>query len=316
MTAVLVTSTDTPETIKTVLGDKGNVRVHDDVGVDITHEPDAKKDDKAADTSSAAPTDKEGKTSDDSATSGKDQADSDKEGKSDKAVQKRIDQLTREKAELQRQLDAAKAPKEPQKDEPKKEPAKTEKDAEPSPEDFDTQADYMKALSKWAAKQARNEEKAERAKEAETARQNEVVDNWKKQVEAAKAKYKDWYDVMGDVEIGNAVARALVETPDGAEIAYYIGKHPEEAEALKNLTKEREVGMAIGELRAKMRPAQKSSGDKGKEPEEPQTKEKPAPITPVSGTSTGNVSKAPKDMSYKEYKAYRNKQLAEKRKQA
>lgn len=316
MTAVLVTSTDTPETIQAALGDKGNVRVHDDVGVDITHDPAAKKDDKADDKSSAAPTDKEGTTSDDSATSGKDQADSDKEGKPDKAVQKRIDQLTREKAELQRQLEAAQAPKEPQKDEPKKDAPKAEKDVEPSPEDFDTQADYMKALSKWAAKQARNEEKAERAKEAETARQNEVVENWKKQVETAKAKYKDWDDVMGDVEIGNAVARALVETPDGAEIAYYIGSHPEEAKALKNLTKEREVGMAIGELRAKMRPAQqKSSGDKS-DTDQPQTKEKPAPITPVSGTSTGNVSKAPKDMSYKEYKAYRNKQLAEKRKQA
>lgn len=310
----IVTSTDTPEALKSVIGDKGYIRVHDDVGVDITQED--KKADDTADTSSAASTDKEDTTSEDSATSGKDQADSDKEGKADKAVQKRIDQLVKEKADLQRQLEAANAPKEKPKDAPKEDPAKPEDNAEPAPEDFDTQADYMKALSKWAAKQARKEEKAERVKEAEETRQQDVIKNWKTQVEVAKGKYSDWDSVMGDIEIGNAVARALVETPDGAEIAYYIGKHPEEAKGLRELSKDREVGMAVGELRARMKADAPKSSKAEDKPSADKPKDKPAPITPVSGTSVGNVSKEPSKMTYAEYKAHRNKQLAEKRKRA
>ena len=228
----------------------------------------------------------------------------DKPSKADK----RIDKLTKQISELQEQLKAT-APKEPA-----KEPAKTDntpsEDAEPKPEDFDTQADFLKALSKWAIKQARKEEKAEAAKNVQVQERQQVLDGWHEQQKAAREKYKDYDEVMSDeVFVGPIAAQTLVELPDGAELAYYIGKHPDEAEALAKLSKERDVAIAIGGLRIKVKGTTSAKA--------PVTgKDKPKPITPVAGTSTGNVDKPRGEMSYKEYKAKRNQEIAATRRKA
>lgn len=306
MAQIVVTTTDSEDAVKAAMGDKGKVAVRQfedgkdtqsdtsvqDTGVVSTDNPDADENDAASD---------DDKSSTDSAAVG------DKESKVSDKVQTKIDTLVKKIGDLEGRLVAATTPKETKTttdDKPKT-------DEEPKAEDFDSNADYVKALSKWTVKQERIAQKAEDQKEEATARSNKVLSNWNAQIKAAKTKYSDWDDTMGDTEVGTTAARMLVESPDGAELSYYIGKNPEEAEVLAALTSEREVAMAIGELRFKVKAANK---DKPKVTEKPQGKEKPKPITPVGGSSSGNVEKKPKNMAYQEYKAHRNRQEAEKRK--
>ena len=292
--ATVVSSTDSPESIKASFTGKCNVTISDDAGNDVTPKDDAA----TGDTNLAAATDKEAGTTADSATAG--DTTQDQPSKADK----RIDKLTEELSNVKQRLEAATA-KPVTKDDSKPAAAPSE-DTEPKPEDFDTQADFLKALSKWAIKLARKEEKAEAAKQTEVQEKQKTLDGWHEQQNAAREKYKDYDEVMTDeVIIGVAAAQTLVELPDGVELAYYIGKHPEEAKALAKLTKERDVAIALGELRAKM----KSTVTKPTVA----TKEKPKPITPVTGTSKGNVDKPRSELSYKEYKALRQKEIAARR---
>lgn len=291
----IISSTDSPESIKDNFKGKGVVTVSDDAGNDITPKEDTTQD-------SAAATEQVAENTTESATVEETPADTEKD-KPTKA-EKRIEELIKKVSSLEAQLKAAPAEKKPEVQvKPADAPAE---DAEPKPEDFDTQADFLKALSKWAIKAARKEEKAETAKQTEVEEKQKVVSNWHEQQKAARAKYKDYDTAMGDTVIGVVAAKTLIELPDGAELAYYIGKHPEEAEVLAKLTKERDVAIALGELRAKVQKPLTKAPVQGKE--------KPKPITPLGGTSKGNVEKPRGELTYKEFKAKRQQEIAAKRK--
>lgn len=314
--AAVITSTDSVEAIQTALGAKNmSVQVQSEngdltevkgTGVVSTDQVDETKDD-------AASTDnKDDKSSADSAAAGDDKGSTVEIGKE---AQKRIETLIRENGELKGRLEAA-APAKDTKSNDKAAADQSKVDAEPVPEDFNTQAEFMKALSKWAAKEARKEQRAEDARAAAKVEGDKALDSWNRQKEAAKAKYPDYDKAMGEVEIGKIAAGMILQSPDGAELAYFIGKNPDEAKSFAKLTNERDVAMALGEVRAKMKaaaPATKDKDDTKDSKLEAQGKEKPKPITPVGGTSSGNATKAPSEMSYKEYKDKRNKEIAAKR---
>lgn len=321
----VVTSTDTPEAIQAALGAK-NVRVTDDAGNDVTKpNPEGADKDKADKGDAAEGEDKDNaansddksddKNSSDSAAGGEDKDDTkdDKGDKGDTAVQKRIDKLTSKIGDLEAQLADATKPKGDDKQDKGTPAADAAKDdIEPKPEDFDTTADYFKALTKWSKAQLKKELKADADADAQKVANAQVVDRWNKQIESAKAKYKDFDEVMGDTVIGKPVARALVESPDGAELAYYIGKHPEKAKGLKDLKQDREIGIAIGELRAEIRLSTKSDkkddANKGSD-----NQGKPKPINPVGGSGKGgNVEDKIDTNNYQAYKAKRNKDIAAK----
>lgn len=318
MPAVVVSTTDQVENVKSALGTKGNVTVNDEAGNEVAQidkkEEVTEKGDKdtssdnqdlAASEGDAKPEDK---TAGDSADPG------DEEEKSGKKAQKKIDKLTKEVSELREMLTAKPQPQSDDKDKPQDKdgkPAKVEE--EPKPDDYDTQADYMKALSRWAAKEARKEQKAEDNRQRAQDAQTQVVADWKKQIETAKTKYKDWDDVMDDTVIGNTAARMLVETTDGAELAYYIAKHPEEAKQFAELTSEREVAMALGVIRAAIKSAAKPADKTDSKKSALNKGAKPNPITPLAGSTSVTVEKDPSKMNYKEYKAHREKSLNQRR---
>lgn len=313
MTAVIA-STDTPEAIKAAFAGKSvKVTVVDSLGTDVTAQgtgvvssdensdtaeqgSDAGSD---GDTETAASSNTEDTTSSESAAEG-----NTTDTKPD-AQALRIDGLIKQVGELTGKLDAVTAAKPAPKDD--KEVKVTVSDTEPKPEDFDTSADYLKALSKWAIKEARKEDKAAKDADDVKSKATKAVDVWNDQLKTARAKYKDFDKVMGDTEIGKAAGQALFNTPDGVELAYYIGKNPAEAKTLVSLTNEREVLMALGEVRAKVKATVKAAPAAD-------GKKKPEPITPVGGSTNNSVDKQNKDMNYKEYKAKRNAEDAAKRK--
>jgi hypothetical protein len=108
-----------------------------------------------------------------------------------------------------------------------------------------------------------------RAKTQEQA-QAELSAQWEKAKDSGRKKYPDFEDVTGrpDVMISVAMGRSIQESEVGHEIAYYLGKHPEEAESIAEQSISGQI-RAIGRLEAKLQ--------ESKAP----TKQPAAPINPI-----------------------------------
>lgn len=148
-------------------------------------------------------------------------------------------------------------------------------DKEPSPEDFPTWGEYTKALVKHEAKAAKEESAKEQAKaEAQKASMTKV-EKYKSQVTEAREVYKDFdkaideYDGPSSPELHSAI----LDSDQGAEVAYYLAKNPDEAEKMR--------GMNVGDLYRFIGKIEARLEGKSKEAPAVKTSKAPAPVTPV-----------------------------------
>lgn len=146
-------------------------------------------------------------------------------------------------------------------------------DPEPQEDQFETWAQYTKALTAWGVREARREEakkdrlaqeqaesdrKTQQAEEsrrqAESAQAAET-ERWTGMVEEAKEQYPDYDDVMQATKDKIAAAPALVtavrDHEDGARLAYYLCTHLDEEHRISELVKlpananERQIRQAV-----------------------------------------------------------------------
>lgn len=226
-----------------------------------------------------------------------------------KGFKKRIDRLSKRLSEREREIEYWKA------EALKKNPAPKEtessqkqlKDGEPSEDDFESHADYVKALARWEYSQAKKEDQ-EKQKETEVKTQRQkLVEDFQSKVEKIKEAHDDFEEVMeaaNDIPLSVAVETLLLESENGAELSYALAKNRDELKricALSPLAAARELGRFESSLKPRTEPKQ--------------TTKAPAPITPVG--SKGNVSTKSiydaAELSQAEYEALRLKQLAKKR---
>jgi len=170
----------------------------------------------------------------------------------------------------------------------------------PKPDDYETAADYIEALSDWKADQ-------KVAQQAAQERQKTVNTTFAEREEAARDKYEDFDDVVytDDLTITPAMAQVIKTSEVGPDVAYYLGKNPKEAERIARLdplAQARELGKIEVKVSDTPAPVKKVSSA-------------PDPITPVRrGTGTpGNFD--PTDprslkMDPKDWIKARNEQVA------
>ena len=120
-------------------------------------------------------------------------------------------------------------------------PATPEKPKRPRYADFQTLDDYEKAMDTYEEKREHYSAQLLEAREQQqTERQSETKRNetWTEQVTTGKSKYKDFEAVAFSSEVPASFAAIprLRARKDGAEIAYFLGKHPEEALRIAELT--------------------------------------------------------------------------------
>jgi hypothetical protein len=188
------------------------------------------------------------------------------EAKLSPKAQARFDKITREKHELQRQLEEARKAKPAEKSVPA--PAATASEIEftfRAPSDMETLEEYLAARDKAQAKFSSNAA-AEIAltklrAEQEEARKSEVKktaeQTWKAQQDEARTAHPDYDTVLADVDVTDDIYRAIREQKDAALTLYRWGKLPEaERERIMNVeTSSGRIFEALSAIKGKESPA-------------------------------------------------------------
>ena len=150
--------------------------------------------------------------------------------------QKRIDQLTRLNGDLARRLEDAVKRLEGNA-RPAEQPASAT-DAEPKADDFQSYDDFLVAKAEHKVRQSLKAEqaKAEQAKTEQSFREREL--QWEKRKDEAAERYEDFEDVAlsEDVPISPAMADTIKDSDKGADLAYWLGSHRDEAVRIAKLS--------------------------------------------------------------------------------
>jgi len=241
-----------------------------------------------------------------------------------RGVGKKIAELTRQREDERRRADSeheerlrllalleAKDVKEVS-DEPVK-PVKTDY---PDPDTWDEALmSYAESKATWTAKKevtARLAEEQTKVHEAAMVEgQRMAREAYQQRMEKAKEKYADFEEFANspEVKVSMPVAHAIIQSESGPDIQYYLGKHPEEAQRISEMTVRQfnqatrlidtvpdvarqllELGLIVGKIQS---PQPK-----------PTVSNAPKPLKPLKG-GDAQVAKDPQNMSMAEYIQYR-----------
>jgi hypothetical protein len=154
----------------------------------------------------------------------------------------------------------------------------------PRLEDFSDIETYATAKGKFEREQGIKEyEATQQASQAKQV-QERLVSDWEVKADRGEEKYDDFAEVVGDLKPVNSLVAAIMQADNAEDVAYYLGKHRDEATQIGTLDPVAQI-RAIGKLEAKLLA----------EPPKPKTPSKaPAPIVPLEGTS-GASSQIPSE---------------------
>lgn len=233
-----------------------------------------------------------------------------------KGVQKRIDELTRQREEAQRRAEAAEAREKlalealkgrpEQKPEPKaedeSEPKKPAKSEFTDPDAYEAAVDeYIARKAEWTARREvdkRIAEQNQKAMDEAIKRQEEAV-RQAHQARRTKAleKYPDFAEVAEteEVSVPMPVAIAIQHAEEGPDLQYYFGKHPEEAKRMFDLNPAAQL-VELGKIAAKLVAPAKSVSNA------------PPPIKPLK-PDVSSARSSDEEPSMEEYAARRKPEL-------
>lgn len=217
-----------------------------------------------------------------------------------RGVQKRLDELTREKHEARREAEhwremaMRQQPQQPAQPAPQ---AKQESSDEPVIEDFDfDMAAYTKAYIKWEKAQDQKAAQQQKAEQEKADRQKKFQDSALKFSESAP----DFAELVfhnPNLPITEVMVDVMTEADNPAEVAYYLAKNPEEAARIAAMSPAG-VGRAIGRIESSL-----SAPESTRQPVQKTVTQAPPPPTTLSGAKA--PSKKLEEMSMAEYAAHR-----------
>lgn len=192
----------------------------------------------------------------------------------DSGFQRRIRQLVAERNALQQQLQQYAQPQQGQ----------AEADPEPKRDQFETYEQYDRALARWEAEQVyerkQETQRHQQAQQFEQRFEQEVNAAWMEQRAHAASRYADFDTVVDAIgtQVTETMATGIKMAEDGADIAYYLGKHPREVARIRDMAPAQQL-IEIGKLSAKARP--QASASNAPRPVD-RVKPKAAPVNALS----------------------------------
>lgn len=205
--------------------------------------------------------------------------------------QKRIDELTkqreefrREKEEYARRLDETLSLLNRIPNEQPPHVAEPQDDPRPTRDGFDDPDAYSEALADWSTRQAiknyENQQRVKAEQERSSSEFQKVLSTWESNRAKAIEQHPDYEAVAMNpqLQVAQHVGMALLHVPNGHEVLYYLGQHPEEAARISALGAPM-AAIEIGMLSNKVATP-------------PPVTRAPAPAKPLSGTinSAGAVT--------------------------
>ena len=145
-------------------------------------------------------------------------------------------------------------------------------DGPPKQESFETYDEYLRALTRH---EIRTEMAQERQKLTRDLEGRELQGGFEKRVEAVRAKHEDFDEVAfaNDHQVSPTMRDAIMNTQDGAEIAYWLGQHHDESNRIARLSPNHQI-LELGRISARL-----AAPPPAPPPRLASTA--PAPITPV-----------------------------------
>lgn len=210
--------------------------------------------------------------------------------RSDGGFQRRIDQLTRDKRDGLREIEALKARLLAK---PGDSPAAAAT-VEPKRDDFSSEADYYKALGAFGAREEiRKAEDVMAAKQAEQDAEQQQAAHETSLTEARR-RYTDFDEVTGreDILMTQAMIEALPKDDARMDVLYHLGKHPEETMLLAKLPP-LEAFRAVRKIAAELAPAEPSAKLHAVPKNKP-VSQAPDPIPPARGANGTGLKFDPK----------------------
>lgn len=170
---------------------------------------------------------------------------------------------------------------------------------EPRLEDFTDIKKYAEAFAKWNTETVLKQQETARQTETSKAAQTRLTADWEGKVKLGDDKYDDFDEIVGDLQPTTPWAMAIMQSENAHDVAYYYGTHLEEANkliAMDPVSQIREVGKTSAKL--ELQPPTPKASSKA-----------PAPIVPVTGTSSGASDIWDKDTDMKTFMKKRQKQV-------
>lgn len=216
-----------------------------------------------------------------------------------KKVKQKIDKITWEKNEALRRaayaegkLAGTQTPPAPEVTEP------VTTGAEPQEADFETNADFVKALSSHQYKKDKAADDARTRSDVAASARSEMDTSFQEKATASniREKHPDFDEAIRTGGVYTPVTEELVKTSEnGPAIAYHFSQNPEESQRIARMSPvqaAREIARL--DLSFGQKPIKKTVSSAG------------APIKPVGGSGSGGpLNKSPDEMSQKEYEAAR-----------
>jgi hypothetical protein len=183
-------------------------------------------------------------------------------------------------------------------------------DGKPKPENFETHAEYVEALTDWKTEQKLRERDQRAAKERFDEAQSKIVTSYSERAKAFSTKTPDFQEVIEEVNhipLSPTLQDIILNSENGPELAYELAKNPGEFERISKLPPT-VCAREVGRFEVKLNSSKRSGTEK-------KITQAPTPIAPVGTGGKGSVAKSIYDqgLSQTEYEALRREQLKKRR---
>lgn len=283
----------------------------------VSQESDDENNTEDSDTSEEITDDQETVTDDDSEDSDEDDSDDSEEKEEDddkkSKGKKRKGGYKRKIAKLQQEAEywreqALKENQTGQEKEVEREIPKAEFSDKPNPDNFETVEDYYDALTDWKVDQRFKKQAEKEQLTKAQAEYQRAVQTHAERINEFKKTHSNFDEVVQEGFAGATISAgleaAILESDLSAELVYELAQNPDEFDRLNSLPPVR-MAKALGRMEARL---EKSSSEKNEKPKI-KTSKAPRPISAIKSKGNATSSaKNPDEMTYQEYKKWRESQ--------
>jgi len=180
----------------------------------------------------------------------------------------------------------------------------------PKREAFKSDAEFDEAMFDYRYQLRRVKEAATEQQNALQARLQENLENYQSAVDEFKDEHDDWDDVVNQtIPIHESVYLAVMELENGPDVTYYLGKHPDYARRLAEMSP-LSAAMEVGRLSTRLKTGapDPSAAGNGARPK-PKTR-LPEPVKPVSTAATSSSLSSAEAAKKRDFRAFKAAQRA------